>query len=64
LPEVAHGACTGTFAVTEINSKTSSGAISIDASNYDIMEIQVTVNWTNRDNRTSNVVVSSYLSRE
>jgi len=61
LPSVTYGACTGTFTVTELLS--ASGAVSIDASNTDIMEAQVSVSWTNKGGRSSSVTVNSYMSQ-
>lgn len=65
LPSVTYGACTGTFAVTESEYKllSASGAVSIDAGNANIMEVQVAVNWTNKGGRTSSMTVKSVISK-
>jgi prepilin-type N-terminal cleavage/methylation domain-containing protein len=66
LPSVTYGSCAGTFTVTESEYKllSASGAVSIDAGNANIMEVQVVVNWTNKGGRTSSMTVKSIISKK
>jgi prepilin-type N-terminal cleavage/methylation domain-containing protein len=61
LPSVTYGACTGTFTVDELNG--GEGVVNIDASNPEIIEVQVVVSWTDRRDRTQSVALTSVLSQ-
>jgi Tfp pilus assembly protein PilV len=60
LPSVTYGACTGTFTVSELNG--GAGTVNIDASNPEIVEAQVIVNWEDRRGRDHSVTLTGVRS--
>lgn len=60
LPSVTYGACTGTFTVDELNG--GAGTVSIDASNPEILAVQVSVSWDDRRGRSQSVTLTGVRS--